>query len=146
MQGGEAVCVVSAGSNKGARRRAERPDRGEKEDRRIFRDVRSVRVGWPHKDETAGKHANAGQKSRGQFVGHCFGSFIEMSLDGAGVKVQPSGLTLCDVLRAEKNKALNWPHCIQSRCLAILRTFYAAAGENYSTGSRDEGFERTGQI
>lgn len=88
------------------------------------------------------------QKSRGQFVGRWFGNFREMNLGRVGVKDQSGGLTLRYVCgqRKNKKKALKWAHCIYSCCLAILHIFYATAGENYSTGRRPGGFERTSQI
>lgn len=55
-------------------------------------------------------------------------------------------LTICLRAAKKKKKALKWPHCIYSCCLAILHIFYATAGENYSTGRRPRGFERTSQI
>lgn len=61
-------------------------------------------------------------------------------------QIQWPHLVLCLWTEKKKNRALEWPHCIHSRCLAILHIFYAAAGENYSTGSRPGGFERTSQI
>lgn len=84
------------------------------------------------------------QKSQGQFVGHCFGNFNKMNLDE--VEVQSGGLTLCYVCGQKKTGHLIGCICIHSRCLAILHIFYAAAGENYSTGSRPGDFERTSQI
>lgn len=76
----------------------------------------------------------------------CWTLFWKLQQDLDGAKVKSSGLTLCYVCGQKKNRAHEWPQCIHGRCLAILHTFYAAAGENYSTGSRPGGFERTSQI